>query len=155
MLNRKLFIILHAIAGIYAGACVSIAIVDLRFVKSIESTLQAKSTFAQLLVNMGQLMLPQLLILLLLCIYFSVRAIKRKSKLSTHAPLFVLILILAITLSIHIPINQDFISDNIQQEKIYELILKWDLWHWIRTALSLILPGLIVKYYRPLSGKTS
>ena len=149
MFNRKLLVLLHVVSGIYSGACVSIALVDIRFVKAMSEGPRAREAFASLLSYMGQMMIPFLLILLFLILSFSVQLAKRKATFCAYIPLFVLLATVMITGVVHIPINQTFMSEQIlTNEEVRLLLSKWEFWHWLRTGLSLTLPGLIVWIYR-------
>lgn len=142
---------LHVVAGIYAGACISIALVDMRYVLSISDPGMLQTVFAPLLQNMGILMVPQLMIILALCLFFSYRAVKLKRALKSHIPLVVYIAILAITVLVHIPINTDVLSSSLSGDELISAARKWDQWHWIRTALSVALPVAVMKFYRVLA----
>ena len=146
----KALILLHVVAGIYAGACLGIAVVDLRFLISISDSEYILDVLGPMLSNMGQLMVPQLVILFLLCVVFSLKAILLKKPLITHIPLVLYLAVLGITLAVHIPINLAVFAGEIPVDQIDQTIHRWDLWHWIRTALALLLPAAIVKFYRPL-----
>ena len=148
---QKALIALHVVAGVYAGACLSIAAVDLRYILSLEDPLKLQEVLSPLLQNMGFLMAPQLLVMLILCLVFSTKAFKLKKPIKTHTPLFFFLGILAITLAVHIPINKDVISGAIQNEDLMRAAKSWDTWHWIRTVLSLALPMTVMKFYRPLA----
>lgn len=147
---QEALVILHITAGIYAGACLSVALVDLRFLSSISDTEIALESFSPLLKNMGSLMAPQLVILLLLCVLFSIKAVWLKKPLITHLPLVIYLGVLCITLLVHIPINLEVFANEVPQEKLADVITQWDRWHWLRTFLSILLPGAVVKFYRPL-----
>jgi ABC-type dipeptide/oligopeptide/nickel transport system permease component len=154
-MHRNLYKLFHGVAGIYAGSCVAIAIVDLRFIDSISSEPHSLQIFAGLLKNMGQLMAPQLVILAFLGFYFSVMAFRNKQPITRHLPLLALAMILAITLLIHIPINLKVFSGDVSLADMDGLVQRWQVWHWIRTLLAMTLPVFIVEQTRFLETKRS
>lgn len=148
---QRLLIVLHVVSGLYAGACLSIAVVDLRYIVSITNNNELLTTFPPLLQNMGMLMAPQLIVLLVLCLLFSFKAFKAKQSVKAHTPLVILIAILVITLGIHIPINLAVISGALPDEALLQAVRSWDTWHWARTALAIALPVAVMKSYKPLA----
>ena len=150
-LLQKAMVALHITAGIYAGACLSIAVVDLRFfLSSISKTDAILDIASPLLENMGNLMVPQLVILFLLCLVFSIKGFRLKKSMITHLPLAIYLGVLGITLAVHIPINLAIFAGEVPVEDMHDMLARWDLWHWIRTVLAILLPGTVVKFYRPL-----
>ena len=147
---KNALIALHAIAGVYAGACISIAVVDLRFLLSISRENKVLAVLSPMLKNMGSLMVPLLAIMFLLCLVFSVKALRLKKNMKTHIPFIVYLGVLGITLAVHIPINLAIFAGEVSVEDIHKTLVRWDLWHWIRTALAMALPVAVVKFYRPL-----
>ena len=147
----KLFILLYMLTGIHAGACLSIAAIDLRYIMSITNADELLMVFSPLLKNMGILMAPQFFILLILCLIFSFKATQEKKPVTTHTPLFLVLGYFAITLLVHSPINNGIFLGLINNEDVFQAIKSWDFWHWIRTALSIVMLPAVVKFYKPLS----
>ena len=108
---RKLFTLLYILTGIHAGACVSIAAVDLKYIMSITNADELLRVFSPLLKNAGILMAPQFFILLILCLIFSFKAFREKKSVTTHTPLFLILAYFAVTLLVHIPINNAIFFD--------------------------------------------
>ncbi|MGJ4744844.1 DUF1772 domain-containing protein [Leptospira sp. SA-E8] len=136
------------VSFVYTGACLSIAFVDLPFVKTIQSFQEGLPVFADLLVRMGKLMAPQLVVLFLGILYFSISNFRAEGSWSSYVPLLLILSVLAITLLVHIPINKVVISGTISAENWKDSLYRWDLWHWIRTGISFLLSISIFKYYK-------
>jgi len=152
-MNRILFIIFHSVSGVYAGACIAIALVDLRFVSSIIDPGEALSVFTGLLGKMGPLMGPQLLILSLAGVYFSLKALKAKAPAKRHLPTLIVVVLVLITILVHIPINIDLFNNQIRTENFALKFETWTEWHYLRTAVSLTLPWAIARHIRPVPSK--
>ena len=148
---RKLFTLLYILTGIHAGACVSIAAVDLKYIMSITNADELLRVFTPLLKNMGMLMAPQFFILLILCLIFSFQAFREKKSVTTHTPLFLIVAYFAVTFLVHIPINRAIFLGLMNNENVFQAIESWNFWHWIRTVLSIVMLPAVMKFYRPLS----
>ena len=148
---RKLFTLLYILTGIHAGACVSIAVVDLNYIMSITNAEELLKVFSPLLKNMGILMAPQFFILLILCLIFSFKAFREKKSVHTHTPLFLILAYFAVTFLVHIPINKAIFLGLLNNEDVLQVIKSWNFWHWIRTVLSIVMLPAVMKFYRPLS----
>ncbi len=146
-MNQILFFLLVVASAVYAGACLSIGSVDLPFVRNLAAS-EVVPVFADLVARMGKLMIPQLVILLAGCSYFSFLGIKSKQSWTCQIPLSVFVLIVLITLSVHIPINKAVISGAVPAEELQIYIERWYVWHWIRTAAALAFPFAIGRFYK-------
>ena len=139
------------LTGIHAGACVSIAVVDLKYIMSITNADELLRVFTPILKNGGILMAPQFFILLILCLIFSFKAFREKQSVNTHTPLFLILAYFAVTLLVHIPINRAIFLGLMNNENVFQAIESWNFWHWIRTVLSIVMLPAVMKFYRPLS----
>jgi hypothetical protein len=146
---RAGYVVLHAVSGVYAGACVCIAVVDLPVVHALSEGDEALVAPALALSAMGRLMAPQLLLMLLLTALLTWRARGRAAR--GWVPLALLGAIVAITLVVHIPINQRIISGHLTPSQVPALLERWADFHWLRTVLSLALPYSVVRFLRKAS----
>lgn len=101
--------------------------------------------------NMGQLMIPVLAVMVGLILYFTILSFGKGFVLKSLVPIFTLLLIVGITLAFHIPINTLYLSGGVALAENKDLIQRWDFWHWIRTAVALILPGTLRSTFIGLS----
>jgi MFS superfamily sulfate permease-like transporter len=134
----------HALSGIFAGACVSIAAVDMPVLRGWRESPDLLARFGDLLGGMGKLMLPQLCLMLILI-----------ALLTWHtrrwAPLAMLGAIWGVTLAVHIPINWAILSGTAKAADVPALLDRWFFWHLPRTVMALSLPVLIVRHLRPIA----
>ncbi|WGL59932.1 DUF1772 domain-containing protein [Pigmentibacter sp. JX0631] len=147
----KFYCLAHIASGIYAGACLSISLIDLRFVQDLGDNALKNQYFTILLKNMGIVMGPLLVLMLVLFLFLTYQ--KRKN-LNSFYPLIVLITILVITVTIHFPINDKFFNLTVPEKDVNYLITKWMYWHYLRTLLAFILPYFIVKYFKQNISKS-
>lgn len=150
-MNKKIYKAFHGISGIYTGSCFGISAIDIRYLESISSEPYSVSVFAALLKNMGLFMVPQLTLLLCLGSYFSIVAVRSKQSLFRHLPLLILLTIIMLTISVHIPINLQVFSGMVEPNQVGELVNRWKIWHWVRTVLAIALTISITKQTRQLT----
>ncbi|PJZ70472.1 hypothetical protein CH373_05210 [Leptospira perolatii] len=145
-MNLFLYQITLGISGIYAGACLSIACVDLPYVRTIGPETEAVRIFGELLTRMGKIMLPQLGILLLGISYFSMIHFRKASGsvFLAYLPLFLFSAIAIITITVHIPINQAVISNSVSPGSWENLVSRWYIWHWVRSIIAF---GLVISLF--------
>jgi hypothetical protein len=146
---RGAYVVLHAVSGVYAGACLCIAVVALPVVRALSEEGEALGAPALALSAMGRLMAPQLVLMLLLTAVLTWRARGRARR--GWVPLALLGAIVAITLVVHIPINQRIISGHLTPSQVPALLERWADFHWLRTVLSLALPYSVVRFLRKAS----
>lgn len=141
---RAAYVVLHAVCGIYAGACLCIALVDLPVLRSLSEGGEALIAPALALSAMGRLMAPQLVVMLVLTALLTWRARGRVAR--GWVPLTLLGGIIAITLVVHIPINQRIFGGQLTPGEVSALLERWADFHWLRAVLSLALPYSVVRF---------
>lgn len=148
-MTNKIYLSLHILSGIYAGACLSIAVIDLKFIQALSEVSLKIQYFSILLKNMGFLMAPLLVFMSILCFFLTWQ---NRKKMFAYYPLIVLLAILLITFTIHFPINEQFFNLTVSKNEAHYLIDKWIYWHYLRVLLSFLLPFFIVKYFKQISN---
>lgn len=148
---RLAYLALHAVSGVYAGACLSIALVDVPSILELGDGTRAIAFLQLTLPAMGRLMLPQLLLMTLLMTLLLVRAARGgRSGIFRHGliPLAVLLGILLVTAAVHIPMNRRFLAASMAMSEVLPLVQRWLAFHWLRTLLALALPYCVVRFLR-------
>jgi hypothetical protein len=147
---RLAYVGLHAVSGVYAGACLSIALVDVPSIQALADGTRALAFLRLALPAMGSLMLPQLVLMTLLMTLLTVRAAKRGDGMLPRAliPLTVVLGIVLVTVVVHIPLNRRFLAGSVTISEVLPLLRRWLAFHWLRTLLALALPYCIVRYLR-------
>jgi len=143
---RFAYLCLHAVSGVYAGACLSIALVDVPSIHALGDGARALASFQLVLPTMGRLMFPQLVLMTVLMLLLA----KRNNGIfpRTLIPLAVLLSILLVTAVVHIPLNRRFLAGNVAIAEVLPLIRQWLAFHWLRTLLALALPYCVARFLR-------
>jgi hypothetical protein len=138
------YLCLHAVSGVYAGACLSIALVDVPSIRALGDGARALTSFQLALSAMGRLMLPQLIVMTLLMVVL----VARRGRLLSRAfiPLTVLLGIVLVTAIVHIPLNRRFLAGDVLAADALPLIERWLDFHWLRTLLALALPLCVARF---------
>jgi hypothetical protein len=148
--RRALFALLHGLSGVYAGACVSIALVDLRCISALEDGALALAVMKVVLPAMGALMLPQLLVMSMAMASWYWRP--GSLPMRAWIPVALLAAIWLVTAGVHIPLNRRFIDEQLLAAEVLSMVDRWLNFHWLRTALALALPFSIAHLLRPSSA---
>jgi hypothetical protein len=138
------YVCLHAVSGVYAGACLSIALVHVPSIRALGDGARALTAFQLALSAMGRLMLPQLIVMALLMVML----VARRRRLLSRAviPLAVVLGIVLVTAIVHIPLNRRFLAGDVLATEALPLIQRWLDFHWLRTVLALALPLCVARF---------
>jgi hypothetical protein len=147
---RVAYVMLHAVCGVYAGACVCIAAVDLPVLRALAGGGEALVAPALALSAMGKLMVPQLAVMLALMSLLTWRGRGRVAH--GWVPLGLLGAIVAITVVVHVPINHRILVGQPPPGEVQVLLERWADFHWLRTLLSLALPYSVVRFLAKASA---
>ena len=150
---RAAYVVLHAASGVYAGACLCIALVDLPVLLSLGNGSQALAALRVALSAMGKLMLPQLVLMLALTATLAWRGRRRAPY--GWVPFALVFAIVTITASVHVPINHRILSGNVALDTLPALLDRWLTFHWLRTLLALAIPYCVIRFLRNASSRST
>ena len=150
---RAAYVVLHAASGVYAGACLCIALVNLPVLLSLGNTSQTLAALRVALSAMGKLMLPQLVLMLVLTATLAWRGRRRAPR--GWAPFALVLAIVAITASVHVPINHRILAGSVALDTLPALLDRWSSFHWLRTLLALAVPYCVIRFLRTASSRST
>jgi MFS superfamily sulfate permease-like transporter len=150
---RAAYVVLHAASGVYAGACLCIALVDLPVLLSLGNGGQTLAALRVALSAMGKLMLPQLVLMLVLTATLAWRGRRRAPH--GWAPFVLVLAVVGITASVHVPINHRILSGSVALDTVPALLDRWSNFHWLRTLLALAVPYCVIRFLRNASSRST